>query len=126
MTTSKWFAGGMMALLALSSGSALAQGDAAKGKRLFARCQACHSVEPGQNKIGPTLAGLFGREAGAVEGFNYSDAMKSADVVWDEETVSAYLADPKEYIPGNRMLFPGLRKEQDRADIVAYLKEATE
>jgi cytochrome c len=126
MTISKLLAGGAMALLALSSGTALAQGDAAKGEKLFARCQACHSVEPGQNKIGPTLAGLFGRKAGSVEGFNYSDAMKSADVVWDEQTLSEYLADPKGYIPGNRMLFAGLRNEQDRADIIAYLKEATQ
>lgn len=126
MATSKLLVGGVMALLALSSGAALAQGDAAKGEKLFARCQACHSVEPGQNKIGPTLAGLFGREAGSVEGFKYSDAMKNADVVWNEETLGEYLADPKKYIPGNRMLFPGLRKDQDRADIIAYLKEATQ
>lgn len=126
MTTSKLLASGVVALLALSTGTAQAQGDAANGEKLFARCKACHSLEAGENKIGPSLAGLFGRKAGGVEGFNYSDAMKSADVVWDEETLSNYLADPREFIPGNKMLFPGLPKEQDRLDIVAYLKEATQ
>jgi len=122
----KLIAGGLVAFLALSSGAAQAQGDPAKGERLFARCRACHALEAGQNKVGPSLHGVFGREAGTVEGFNYSDALKSADIVWNEETMDHWLENPREYIPGNKMVFPGLRKEQDRQDIIAYLKEATQ
>jgi len=122
----KLIAGGLVAFLALSSGAAQAQGDPAKGEKLFARCRACHALEAGQNKVGPSLHGVFGREAGTVEGFNYSDALKSADIVWNEETMDHWLENPREYIPGNKMVFPGLRKEQDRQDIIAYLKEATQ
>src|SRR5690606_20922275 len=122
----KLIAGGLVAFLALSSGAAQAQGDPAKGEKLFTRCRACHALEAGQNKVGPSLHGVFGREAGTAEGFNYSDALKSADIVWNEETMDHWLENPREYIPGNKMVFPGLRKEQDRQDIIAYLKEATQ
>jgi cytochrome c len=69
--------------------------------------------------------GIFGRPAGTVEGFKYSDAMKNSNVVWNEETISAYVKEPKGYVPGNRMIFPGLKKEEDVANLIAYLKEAT-
>jgi cytochrome c2 len=111
-----------LAVLSLATTDALAQGDAAKGEKIFIRCKACHSIEPGQNKIGPTLAGVIGRKAGTVPDFNYSDAMKAADIVWDEANLDAYLDNPKELIPGNKMAFPGLKKEQDRADVIAFLK----
>ncbi|HET6522080.1 MAG TPA: cytochrome c family protein [Geminicoccaceae bacterium] len=107
-------------------GTAAAEGDPAKGERLFVRCKACHVVDATTNRVGPHLVGLFGRHAGEVEGFNYSDAMKNADIVWDEETIDAYLADPRGYIAGNKMAFPGLKKEEERADVIAYLKEATQ
>src|SRR3546814_11455231 len=94
---------------------AWAQDDAAKGKKVFQKCRACHAVEPGKNKIGPTLHGVFGRKAGSVEGFNYSKAMKQSEIVWNEETLDKYLADPNGYIPGNRMTFDGLRQEIGRA-----------
>ncbi len=87
---------------------------------------ACHMVDQEQNRVGPHLVGIMRREAGAVEGFNYSDAMKEADIVWDEQTLDEYLADPRGYIPGNRMAFPGLREEEERANVIAYLKEATQ
>lgn len=103
-------------------GPALADGDAAAGKKVFNKCRACHSIEPGKNKIGPSLSGGVGREAGTVEGFKYSKAMKSSGVVWDEESLDAYLADPRGYIPKNKMAFAGLRKEDDREDVIAYLK----
>lgn len=103
-------------------GPALADGDAAAGKKVFNKCRACHSIEPGKNKIGPSLSGVVGREAGTVEGFKYSKAMKSSGVVWDEESLDAYLADPRGYIPKNKMAFAGLRKEDDREDVIAYLK----
>ncbi|HSK40067.1 MAG TPA: cytochrome c family protein [Arenibaculum sp.] len=96
--------------------------DAEAGKRVFNSCRACHSVEPGQNKIGPSLAGVVGRPAGEVEGFNYSDAMKSADVVWDEENLGKYLTDPKGFIPGNKMIFVGIKDEEALANLIAYLE----
>ena len=108
------------------AGAAAAEGDAAKGEKVFVRCKACHVVDQEQNRVGPHLVGLFGREAGAVEGFNYSDALKNADIVWDEATLDAYLADPRGYIAGNKMAFPGLKKEDERADVIAYLKDATQ
>ena len=107
------------------TGGALA-GDAAKGEKVYRKCKACHALEPGKNKIGPTMHGVFGRTAGSVEGFKYSKAMKESGIVWDETTIAAYLADPKGYIPKNRMAFAGLKKEKDRDDLIAYLKEATQ
>jgi cytochrome c len=109
--------------LALASSAALAQGDAAQGEKVFNKCKACHAVDEPQNKVGPHLVGVFGREAGSVEGFRYSDAMKESGVTWNEETIAAYLADPRGYIKGNRMAFAGLKKEEEIADLIAYLKE---
>ncbi len=110
--------------LALGGQSALAQ-DATKGEKVYRKCKACHSLEAGKKKVGPSLHGVFGRTAGTLEGFKYSKAMKESGIVWDGETISAYMADPKGYIPKNRMAFPGLKKEADRADLIAYLEEAT-
>ena len=76
--------------------------------------------------MGPSLHGVFGRTAGTEEGFKYSDAMKESGIVWSEETLDVYLTKPKDMVPGTRMAFPGLKDEQDRADIIAYLKEATQ
>jgi cytochrome c len=109
----------------LFAGSALADGDPAKGEKIFAKCKACHAVEAGKNKVGPSLAGLFGRTAGTVEGFNYSDAMKSSGIVWNDETLHKYLEKPKDVVPGTKMAFPGLKEGQDRDDVIAYLKQAT-
>ena len=110
--------------LALGGQSALAQ-DAAKGEKVYKKCKACHSLEAGKRKVGPSLNGIFGRTAGTLDGFKYSKAMVESGIVWDAETISAYMADPKGYIPKNRMAFPGLKKEADRANLIAYLKEAT-
>ena len=110
--------------VALSS-AALADGDAAKGEKVYRKCKACHALEAGKNKIGPSLHGVFGRKAGGVDGFKYSAAMAESGLVWDESTMDQYLANPKTFIPKNRMAFPGIKKEDDREDLIAYLKSAT-
>lgn len=97
-----------------------AEGDAARGEQLFSRCAACHSTE-GQNKSGPALNGVFGRKAGAVEGYRYSTALLNSAVVWSDETLDAFLSGPAKMLRGTRMTTSVL-SEADRADIVAYLK----
>ena len=109
-------------LLAGVSGAALADGDAAAGKKVFNKCKVCHSLAAGENKIGPSLAGVVGRGAGAVEDFKYSDAMKGSGLTWDAATLDQYLADPKGFVPGNKMAFVGLKKEEDRANVIAYME----
>jgi len=112
--------------LALCAAPVLAQ-DAAKGEKVFARCKACHTVEAGgPNKIGPNLHGLFGRPAAAVEGFKYSDALKNSGITWTPEQLDEWLANPKKFLPGNRMAFAGIPKPQDRADLIAYLQQASQ
>lgn len=109
-------------LLAGVSSAALADGDAAAGKKVFNKCKVCHSLAEGENKIGPSLAGVVGRAAGTVEGFKYSDAMKESGLTWDEATLDQYLADPKGFVPGNKMAFVGLKKEDDRENVIAYIE----
>ncbi|PLW30910.1 hypothetical protein PCANC_20328 [Puccinia coronata f. sp. avenae] len=102
--------------------------DPAVGGKLFAqRCQTCHTVEKGApHKVGPNLHGLFGRKTGQAAGYNYTEANVKKGITWSEETLMEYLIDPKKYIPGTKMAFAGLKKEKERANIVAYLKEATQ
>jgi len=104
-----------------------AEGNSAKGAKLFkTRCEQCHTVEKGgANKIGPSLFGLFGRKSGQVEGFTYTDANKQKGVEWNENTLFEYLENPKKYIPGTKMAFGGLKKANDRNDLITYLKEST-
>ena len=115
----------LAALLAIISHAARADGDVANGEKIFARCKACHTIEQGKNKIGPSLYGIIGRHSGSLEGYNYSDAMKSSNLTWDEKTLDIYLTSPRDLVHGTRMAFPGLKKEQDRQDVIAYLKQAT-
>ena len=96
-------------------------GDTGAGRLVFRKCQACHSLEPGKNILGPSLAGIIGRKAGSEPGYNYSPAMKQANFVWDAKTLDAYLSDPQKVVPGNKMPFPGLKTDHDRADVIAYL-----
>jgi len=110
--------------LAAASGIARADGDAAAGEKVFNKCKACHALEPGKNKVGPSLAGVFGRKAGAVDGFSYSEALVASGISWDEENLEKYLSDPKGFIPGNKMAFPGLKKEDERENVIAFLKSA--
>lgn len=97
-------------------------GDAAKGEKVFAQCKACHVAEPGVNRVGPSLHGVIGRTAGTVAGFNYSKANKESGVTWNEDVLFTYLEAPAKFMPGTRMAFAGLKKPQDRADVIAYLK----
>jgi cytochrome c2 len=101
-----------------------AEADPAAGQRVFGRCVACHSTEPGQTKIGPSLAGVFGRRSGAATGFDYSAALKNANVVWDEAALDQYLAGPTRFMPGTKM-FIGLPNGDDRRNVIEYLKTLT-
>ena len=111
------------AFLALSSTQGFAAGDAAAGEKVFKKCKACHVVKKEQNRTGPHLVKLFGRLAGSLEGYKkYSKAMKSSGIAWDEGTLDAYLKAPKKYVKGTRMAFAGLKRDTDRANVIAYLK----
>lgn len=121
---------GMVLLLLLALGlpdlAGAADASTQNGEEVFKKCRACHDVGPdAKNKIGPVLNGLFGRKAGTIEGFSYSDANKKAGEngwVWTDEKMMTYLENPRETMPGNKMAFAGLRDEQDRKDLIAYLK----
>jgi cytochrome c2 len=116
----------LLACAMLSAGAATAaDGDAQRGKKVFRKCAACHSLTPGKNKIGPSLNGVLERKSGTAPKYRYSTAMKSAGVIWTEENLDKYLAAPKKFVPKNKMPFPGLKKARDRKDVIAYLKTAT-
>lgn len=119
-----------LALAMTVSGAALADGpDISKGKKIFARCKACHTLEEGgPDRIGPNLHGVIGRTAGTKEGFKYSDSMKQHGedgLVWNHDTLMTYFEKPSDMVPGTIMAFPGLKKEEDRANLVAYLESET-
>ncbi|RKO99196.1 hypothetical protein CXG81DRAFT_28019 [Caulochytrium protostelioides] len=99
-------------------------GDAKAGAKLFkTRCAQCHVTDAGApSKVGPNLHGVFGRTSGQQEGFTYSKNMIAKAIVWDDQTIYDYLENPKKYVPGTKMVFPGFKKPKDRADMVAYLK----
>lgn len=109
-----------------SEGGEILTGDPEAGERVFRRCMQCHVVKPGQHRQGPSLHGVIGRPAGSVEGYGrYSNANQNSGIVWTEQEMFQYLENPRQYIPGTIMAFPGLRKPQDRADVVAYIEQQT-
>jgi cytochrome c2 len=113
-----------VAFVALVSSSVHAQeGDPEAGAKVFNKCKACHVVDEQKNRVGPYLHGIFGREAGTAEGFKYSSAMKDSGIVWTDETIAEYVSDPRAMVPGNRMAFPGLKKQEDITNLLAYLHE---
>ena len=97
-------------------------GDAAKGETVFITCKTCHAVEAGVNKIGPSLAGIIGRQAGTIAGFNYTPANKNSGITWTPEKMFQYLENPQRVVPGTKMAFAGLSDPQKRADVIAYLQ----
>ena len=107
--------------------AAAQEGNAEEGAEVYKKCRACHDVGPGaKNKVGPLLNGIVGRPVGTVDGFNYSEANKQAGakgLVWTEEVMFKYLENPLTYMPGTKMAFAGLKDEQDRKDVIAYLKK---
>ena len=102
------------------------QADLENGRRAFARCRSCHTLtEGGANMTGPNLWGVFGRQAGSHPRYNYSNALSSAGFAWDAERLDHWLENPRTFLPGNKMSFPGLPEDADRRDVIAYLKVET-
>jgi cytochrome c len=109
--------------LAASTAAASAQ-DVAAGEQSFKKCLPCHSVGEGaKNKVGPELNGLDGRKAGATEGFNYTEGNKNSGITWNESVFKEYIKDPRAKIPGTKMVFAGIKNEQEVNDLWAYLKQ---
>jgi len=116
----------VLAALVLLAARPVGAADAAMGAKTFQKCKLCHTTETGgRATLGPNLHDLFGREAGTAQGYNYSEAMKNSGIVWNDDTLAHYLRDPKEAMPGNRMAFPGIKDDQEMANLLAYLKDAT-
>lgn len=118
-----------IAVLALAAAAAFAVApaaaqDIAAGEKSFAKCRACHQVGPtAKNVVGPKLNGIFGRQAGSVDGFRYSDANKNSGVTWNAEVFATYIKDPRAFMPGNRMAFPGVKNDQEIKDLTAFLQQ---
>jgi cytochrome c len=129
MTRGKWISATASLVLAVAlplAALGLPPGDPARGEKVYSRCFACHAID--RDRTGPRHAGLFGRTAGSVPGFPYSPAMKKAGangLVWNDETLDKFLQNPTKFVPGTRMGYAGVKDDQERADLLAYLKQAT-
>jgi cytochrome c len=115
------------AVMLIATAAHAETGDATRGQRVFAAtCSACHSLQPGKNMTGPSLADLWNRKAGSLAGFpRYSDAVRSSGITWDDNTLDAWVTAPEHVIAGNQMTFPGIKDPQHRLDLLAFLKQAT-
>jgi cytochrome c len=118
---------GLVLALAFAAASAPAHagGDPARGEKLYEECVACHSVERGVHGIGPSLYGMFDRQAGELADYRYSPALKRSGIIWTAETLDAFIADSQQFIPANRMPYSGMPDAADRADLIAYLQKVT-
>src|SRR6516162_10498340 len=106
--------------------SAFSEGNATRGQRVFGACAACHSLQPDQSMTGPSLAELWNRKAGSLASFSrYSPALKSANIVWNDKTLDDWITNPQHLVPGNEMTFDGIKDAPQRADLLAFLKQAT-
>lgn len=122
----KWIAIASIAACALLPATLLAQGqaptgNAENGAKLYVRCVSCHSMNPADQRMGPTLKGVIGRGSGQLAGYDYSPAMKAAKLTWTAETLDEFMANPDDFVPDNKMFAPSVRNASDRADIIAYL-----
>jgi cytochrome c len=107
---------------AAPAATAAPAGDAVNGAKVFNQCKVCHVAEKGVNRVGPSLWGVVGRKASTVPGYTYSAANKKSGLTWDAKTLFVYLEAPQKLVPGTKMSFAGLKKPQDRADVIAFLK----
>ena len=115
-----------LATIALLSPALAQNGDVSRGQQDFRACAPCHSLEPDRNMTGPSLANLWGRKAGSLPSFErYSDALKSSGIIWDDRALDGWLTDPERMVPDNEMPFEGIKDARVRADLLAFLKEAT-
>jgi cytochrome c len=114
----------LAAVVLAGSVSAAGAQDAALGEKVFLKCKACHQIGEGaKSAVGPVLNGIIGRPAGTYPGYSYSDANKGSGITWDEATLKDYLKNPRAKIPGTKMIFPGLPKDEDIDNVIAYLKQ---
>jgi cytochrome c len=121
MIKSLFVAAAFTALAAAPAAAQMPAGNAAAGEKVFAQCKTCHVVEKGVNRVGPSLHGVVGRKSGTVPGFKYSAANQKSGVTWTAPVLFQYLEAPMKFMPGTKMAFAGLKKPQDRADVIAFL-----
>ncbi len=117
----------ILTILVVGTGPAFAADDTARGKKVFNKCKACHTLDAGKHRVGPSLDGVIGRTAGTAPGYKYSKAMKAygdSGIIWSAETLNVYLENPRKVVKGTKMAFPGLKKPQDRLDLIAYLNQS--
>ncbi len=113
-----------LALATVSFATSASAQDVAAGEKSYNKCRACHQVgETAKNTVGPVLNGLFGRKSGTIEGYNYTDANKNSGITWDDAVFAEYIKDPKAKIPGTKMAFAGIKKEDEIKDLTAFLKQ---
>lgn len=119
-------AAAVLGTLSFGMPAAFSAGNPTRGRRAFGPCAMCHSLQPDQNMTGPSLAGLWNRKAGSLRSFTrYSSALQSSNIVWNDRTLDEWVTDPRHLIPGNQMTFAGIKDARQRADLLAFLKEAT-